>query len=143
MEIRIFRQGDFEDVLMLWERCELNEFGYDPELIIERKLQCGADLFLVAEVTGEIVGTVMGGYDGVRGRAYYLAVHPEYRGRGIANALISRLEKKLLAQGCPVIELLVNEEYDSAICMFEKMEYEDEQPARLIYNKRLNDGTAF
>ncbi len=37
----------------------------------------------------------MGGYDGHRGSAYYLGVHPEFRGRGIANALLNRLEKKL------------------------------------------------
>ncbi len=47
----------------------------------------------MAEVNGEVVGTVMGGYDGHRGSAYYLGVHPEYRGRGIANALLNRLEK--------------------------------------------------
>ncbi len=61
MEIRVFRQSDYEDVLTLWERCSLNEFSGDPELDIERKLQCGADLFLVAEVAGEVVGTIMGG----------------------------------------------------------------------------------
>ncbi len=44
---------------------------------------------------------VMGGYDGHRGSAYYLGVHPEFRGRGIANALLNRLEKKLIARGCP------------------------------------------
>ncbi|BBV01057.1 MULTISPECIES: GNAT family acetyltransferase [Providencia] len=137
MEIRVFRQSDYEDVLTLWERCSLNEFSGDPELDIERKLQCGADLFLVAEVAGEVVGTIMGGYDGIRGTAVYLAVHPEYRGRGIANALVSRLEKKLIARGCGRIELLVSEESDAAICMFEKMLYEEEQPERLIYSKKL------
>ncbi|CAG9424185.1 Acetyltransferase YpeA [Providencia alcalifaciens] len=137
MEIRIFRQNDYEDVLTLWERCQLNEISGDPELDIERKLQCGADLFLVAEVSGEVVGTIMGGYDGIRGTAVYLAVHPEYRGRGIANALVSRLEKKLIARGCGRIGLLVNEESDAAICMFEKMLYEEEQAERLIYSKKL------
>lgn len=143
MEIRVFRQSDYEDVLTLWERCSLNEFSGDPELDIERKLQCGADLFLVAEVAGEVVGTIMGGYDGIRGTAVYLAVHPEYRARGIANALVSRLEKKLIARGCGRIELLVSEESDAAICMFEKMLYEEEQPERLIYTKKLTHETDF
>lgn len=143
MEIRIFRQSDYEEVITLWERCDLNEFTGDPELDIERKLQCGADLFLVAEVTGEVVGTIMGGYDGIRGTAVYLAVHPEYRGRGIANALVSRLEKKLIARGCGRLELLLNEEFDAATCMFEKMLYEEEQPTRLIYSKKLSHDTDF
>ncbi|GAB1441015.1 hypothetical protein MASR2M36_38000 [Providencia sp.] len=72
MEIRIFRQGDYEDVLTLWERCSLNEFSGDPELDIERKLQCGADLFLVAEVAGRSRWYHYGGYDGIRGTAVTL-----------------------------------------------------------------------
>ena len=143
MEIRVFRQSDYEEVITLWERCDLSEISSDPELDIERKLQCGADLFLVAEVAGEVVGTIMGGYDGIRGTAVYLAVHPEYRGRGIANALVSRLEKKLIARGCARMELLVSEESDAAVCMFEKMLYEEEQPARLIYAKKLANDTDF
>lgn len=124
MEIRIFRQDDFEAVITLWERCDLLRPWNDPEMDIERKLNHDPDLFLVAEVNGEIVGSVMGGYDGHRGSAYYLGVHPDFRGRGIANALISRLEKKLIARGCPKIHLMVREDNDAVIGMYEKLDYE-------------------
>ncbi|BBI92754.1 GNAT family acetyltransferase [Serratia symbiotica] len=124
MEIRVFRQDDFEEVITLWERCDLLRPWNDPEMDIERKLNHDADLFLVAEVGGEVVGSVMGGYDGHRGSAYYLGVHPDYRGRGIANALISRLEKKLIACGCPKIQLMVSEDNDSVVDMYEKLGYE-------------------
>jgi ribosomal protein S18 acetylase RimI-like enzyme len=80
MEIRVFRQEDFEEVITLWERCDLLRPWNDPEMDIERKVNHDVSLFLVAEVNGEVVGTVMGGYDGHRGSAYYLGVHPEYRG---------------------------------------------------------------
>lgn len=124
MEIRIFRQDDFEEVITLWERCDLLRPWNDPEMDIERKLNHDADLFLVAEVGGEIVGSVMGGYDGHRGSAYYLGVHPDYRGRGIANALINRLEKKLIARGCPKIHLMVREGNEAVIGMYEKLDYQ-------------------
>ncbi|MFC0225224.1 GNAT family acetyltransferase [Serratia aquatilis] len=124
MEIRVFRQDDFEEVITLWERCDLLRPWNDPEMDIERKLNHDPDLFLVAEVGGEVVGSVMGGYDGHRGSAYYLGVHPDYRGRGIANALISRLEKKLIARGCPKIQLMVREDNDTVIEMYEKLGYE-------------------
>lgn len=123
MEIRVFRQDDFEEVITLWERCDLLRPWNDPEMDIERKLNHDPDLFLVAEV-GEVVGSVMGGYDGHRGSAYYLGVHPDYRGRGIANALINRLEKKLIARGCPKIQLMVREDNDTVIEMYEKLGYE-------------------
>lgn len=124
MEIRIFRQDDFEAVITLWERCDLLRPWNDPEMDIERKLNHDPDLFLVAEVNGELVGSVMGGYDGHRGSAYYLGVHPDFRGRGIANALINRLEKKLIARGCPKIHLMVREDNDAVIGMYEKLDYE-------------------
>ncbi|MBD2809959.1 GNAT family acetyltransferase [Xenorhabdus sp. Vera] len=137
MEIRVFRQDDFEAVITLWDRCDLINSGNDPELDIERKITHDADLFLVAEVAGEVVGSVMGGYDGHRGHAYYLGVHPEFRGRGIANALVSRLEKKLLARGCPSILIMVPEENDATICMCEKMEYDYLGQENVVFKKRL------
>ncbi|MEN1368116.1 GNAT family acetyltransferase, partial [Pseudomonas aeruginosa] len=72
MEIRVFRQEDFEEVITLWERCDLLRPWNDPEMDIERKMNHDVSLFLVAEVNGDVVGTVMGGYDGHRGSAYYL-----------------------------------------------------------------------
>ena len=117
MEIRVFRQDDFEEVITLWERCDLLRPWNDPEMDIERKLNHDPELFLVAEVGGEVVGSVMGGYDGHRGSAYYLGVHPDYRGRGIANALINRLEKKLIARGCPKIQIMVREDNDTVVEM--------------------------
>lgn len=37
MEIRVFRQEDFEEVITLWERCDLLRPWNDPEMDIERK----------------------------------------------------------------------------------------------------------
>ena len=62
-------------MITLWERCDLLRPWNDPEMDIERKVNHDVSLFLVAEVNGEVVGTVMGGYDGHRGSAYYLGVH--------------------------------------------------------------------
>ncbi|CAI1510563.1 GNAT family acetyltransferase [Serratia proteamaculans] len=135
MEIRVFRQDDFEEIITLWERCDLLRPWNDPEMDIERKLNHDPELFLVAEVGGEVVGSVLGGYDGHRGSAYYLGVHPDYRGRGIANALISRLEKKLIARGCPKIQLMVREDNDTVIEMYEKLGYEIQNVTSL--GKRL------
>ena len=135
MEIRVFRQDDFEEVITLWERCDLLRPWNDPEMDIERKIKRDGSLFRVAEGAGEIVGTVMGGYDGHRGSAYYLGVHPEYRGRGIANALLSRLEKKLIARGCPKLQLLIREENDVVLGMYERLGYEHQDVLSL--GKRL------
>lgn len=135
MEIRVFRQEDMDEVITLWERCDLLRPWNDPELDIERKLQHDSELFLVAVVAGEVVGSLMGGYDGHRGSAYYLAVHPDYQGRGFANALMNRLEKKLLARGCPKINLQVREENDLVLGFYEKLNYDIAE--NLVLGKRL------
>lgn len=75
----------------------------DSEMDIERKMNYDVSLFLVVEVNGDVVGTVMGGYDGYRGFVYYFGVYLEFRGRGIVNALFNRLEKKLIVRGCSKI----------------------------------------
>ncbi|MHA3991737.1 GNAT family N-acetyltransferase, partial [Salmonella enterica] len=75
-------------------------------------------VFLVAEVSGEVVGTVRGGYDRHRGSAYYLGVHPEIRGRGIANALLNRMEKKLISSGCPKIQIMLSDDNDFVMVMY-------------------------
>jgi len=82
-----------------------------------------------------VVGTLMGGYDGHRGSANYLGVHPDYRGRGIANALVNRLEKKLIARGCPKMNLMVRAENDAVVSMYEKLGYEISDT--LLLGKRL------
>ena len=135
MEIRVYRQEDFEEVLTLWERCDLLRPWNDPELDIERKINHSPEFFLVAEVGGDVVGTLMGGYDGHRGSVGYLGVHPDYRGRGIANALVNRLEKKLIARGCPKINLMVRAENDAVVSMYEKLGYEISDT--LLLGKRL------
>ena len=137
MDIRTFQHGDFEEVVALWERCDLVTPPDDPETVIERKIAHDPALFLVAEVNGEVVGTLLGGYDGYRGYAYYLAVHPEFQGRGIANAMVARLEKKLLARGCPQLLLAIPDDNTATLSMFDKLAYDECQQDSLTYSKRL------
>ena len=46
----------------------------DTPAEIEKKLARDPDLFLVAECEQQIIGSVIGGYDGRRGMIYHLAV---------------------------------------------------------------------
>ena len=102
MEIRVFRQQDFEEVVTLWERCDLLRPWNDPEMDIERKLNHDVSLFLVAEVNGEVVGTVMGGYER-SSRIGLLSRRPSGISRpGVSRTRCStRLEKKLIAPRLP------------------------------------------
>jgi ribosomal protein S18 acetylase RimI-like enzyme len=81
---------------------------------IEKKCQRDPDLFLVAEHSGQIVGTVIGGFDGRRGMIYHLAVAPECRRQGLAKRLMEEVETRLRQKGCRKAYLLVKNGNESA-----------------------------
>ncbi|HET9553397.1 MAG TPA: GNAT family acetyltransferase [Anaeromyxobacteraceae bacterium] len=78
-----------------------------PRASVERKLAFGDGLFWVAERGGELVGTVMAGYDGHRGWIYSLGVHPSARRLGLGRELAVTAERALAALGCPKVNLQV------------------------------------
>jgi ribosomal protein S18 acetylase RimI-like enzyme len=99
----------------------------DPATAIRMKLAVDRDLFLVAEVDGEVVGTVMGGYDGHRGWVYAVAVQPQSQRRGIGSALVRRVEKALAERGCWKVNLQVRASNAAVIAFYEKLGYTVEQ----------------
>ena len=86
---------------------------------IKKKLQRDPDLFLVAEVNGRMVGSVLGGFDGRRGMVYHLAVDHNYRQLGIGTDLMDELERRLRDKGCIRYYLLVTWDNEQAIHFYE------------------------
>jgi len=121
--IRPFCLEDSEDVIDIWEACRLIVPWNDPHKDIARKLQVNPELFLVAELNGQIAGTVMGGYEGHRGWINYLAVAPGYQGQGVGRALMETIEGKLLALGCPKINLQVRKSNTAVIQFYGHLGY--------------------
>ena len=107
MIVRQFKAQDTDQVVALWQECELTRPWNNPLLDIERKQQQDDSLFLVGELDNQLMASVMGGYDGHRGWMYYLAVSPKHRRCGYARELISHLEQKLIALGCPKLNLQI------------------------------------
>jgi ribosomal protein S18 acetylase RimI-like enzyme len=106
--IRSYSTNDFNDVKMLWQAVFANnERWRAPEFAIPAKMTTQPDLFLVAADGDRVIGTVMAGYDGVRGWFHAVAVLPAYQGRGIGTALLGQAESRLAALGCPKINLQV------------------------------------
>lgn len=123
INIRTFSLSrDYAIVRNLWEQAGpgIQLRHSDNQVEIAKKLQRDADLFLVAENKGQLVGTVLGGFDGRRGMVYHLAVAKEYSNRGIGNALMEALEQRLRAKGCIRYYLLVTRDNAEAIDFYEK-----------------------
>ena len=123
MHIRRYQPEDQEAVVTLWEQCALTRSWNDPRKDIARKLTVQSEMFLVGELDGKLVASVMVGYDGHRGWVNYLAVSPACRGRGFGRALMDRAEELLLAMGCPKLNLQVRTTNTAVLAFYKSIGY--------------------
>jgi len=112
---------DYPAVIQLWQNAGpgIHLRRSDQPEEIERKLRRDPDLFLVAEMDGQMVGAVLGGFDGRRGFMYHLAVGESHRRQGIGLALMDELERRLRSKGCIRYYLLVTKDNESAMRFYE------------------------
>ncbi|WP_180056249.1 MULTISPECIES: GNAT family acetyltransferase [unclassified Acinetobacter] len=123
--IRPYLESDLDDVIALWELCGLTRPWNNPEIDIFRKLAQRDQLFLLAVKDNQLIATVMGGYDGHRGWVNYLAVHPNFQRNGVATALVQQLEKRLIALGCPKLQLLIRKNNIDVQSFYEQLGYDE------------------
>jgi ribosomal protein S18 acetylase RimI-like enzyme len=119
--IRAFQATDEAAVIALWVACSLTRPWNNPRKDIARKLKVNPEWFLVAEDAGQVVGSVMAGYEGHRGWINYLAVVPDRRRAGLGRALMAVAEQLLRAAGCPKINLQVRPDNPAAIAFYERI----------------------
>ena len=122
VNIRTFKYpDDYLPVVDLWERSDpgIQVGRSDTSDEIAKKIQRDPDLFLVADYQEEIIGVVMGGYDGRRGMIYHLAVEKEYRQIGVGTALMEALEDRMREKGCLRSYLMVRKD-NAATQYYEK-----------------------
>ena len=93
--IRSFRPGDRAALIALWQACELTRPWNDAGRDIDRKLAVDPENLLVLDSDGDVVGSVMVGYEGHRGWISYLAVQPIHQRQGLARQLMEEAERRL------------------------------------------------
>src|SRR5262249_52512567 len=93
LRIRSCRVEDEDAILELWRQANATPSVTDTAGDLRRAVASGPANVLVAEVDERMVGSIIGTFDGWRGNIYRMAVHPDYRRRGIARALVAEVEK--------------------------------------------------
>ena len=127
LAIRPFDDPDTPAVIALWnDVLPPNAPHNDPATSLRMKCAVDRDLLLVATLDDELVGTIMGGWDGHRGWIYSLAVRPEFRNRGIGTALVRKLEALFAERGCLKINLQVRDSNAAVTAFYEKLGYHRE-----------------
>ena len=123
--IREFKIGDYQKVLKLWDNTGIHyrPKGRDSRQRIGRELKSGQGIFLVAEISGNIVGVVIGTNDGRKGWINRLAIAPEYQRQGIGRELVNKLEDHFSTLGINVIACLIERENTGSKKFFDHIGY--------------------
>jgi len=125
LEIRSFEAADRNDVVALWNAVFADDPPRNaPNRVIDRKLRTQSALFLVGVWEGRVAAKVMGGFDGVRGWAYPLAVRADERRQAFGAQMMTQLESELLALGCPKLNLQVRTRNREVCAFYASLGYE-------------------
>jgi ribosomal protein S18 acetylase RimI-like enzyme len=135
-EIRTGRPEDVPAILRLWQRADAPPTVTDDEVALRAVFDRDAQAVLVATVGDDMVGALIAAWDGWRGNMYRLAVHPDYRRRGIAALLVAEGEKRLRDAGCRRVTALVLTNEPGAKQLWASVGYE-KQPEMARFRKNL------
>ena len=138
MEIRITDAR--EDLLPQIQRIEQQSFSVPwTEAMLRMQLQPDSHVFLTAEAGGEVVGYVGLLYVLDEGYISNVAVRPDMRRRGVADALLRALEARARALRLSFLTLEVRESNAAAVALYEKRGYRAAGRRKNYYEKPAED----
>jgi ribosomal protein S18 acetylase RimI-like enzyme len=92
MDLRRATPEDAAAIVALWRRSGASPSVTDDVEYIRRTTRHASAIFVLACSNDEVVGSLLGTFDGWRGNLYRLVVDPRYRRRGIGRRLVRAVE---------------------------------------------------
>lgn len=137
MSFRIIRYSpEYQGAVVdLWSQCDLIVPQNDPVEDIQKKIDYQPELFFVALLDGELIGSIMVGYEGHRGWINYLAVLPSFQKRGYGRKLVDRAIVELRKIGCLKLNLQVRGANASVVEFYKHLGFKEED--RISLGMRL------
>jgi len=134
--VTTYTNDRFDGVSALWQEA----FPTDPPwnraaAAIPEKLNVQPELLLIAVQDGQVVGSIMAGYDGHRDWLYALAVLRAFQRQGIGSQLVHEAERRLAALGCGKVNLQVRASNEAVVEFYRALGYAVEE--RVSMGKRI------
>jgi ribosomal protein S18 acetylase RimI-like enzyme len=124
MTIRVASADDAAALASLWReagiRFESSQVAEELAAVLERDSLVLVDV----DAKGGLTGSVLGTFDGRRGWVNRLAVRSFMRGRGIASALMTELERRLVDIGCVQVNLTIDRDNADAAGFYARLGYQ-------------------
>ena len=138
MELRRGTADDFDAVLAFWAEATTVESATDDVDGLTTLLARAPDSLILAVDGGELVGTVIAGFDGWRAAMYRIAVRPSHRRHGLGRALVAEAERVLCAQGARRFHMIVQPREAAANAFWQAVGYEPTGQNRYVKTVTLS-----
>ena len=129
--IRAATADDVDSLLALWAIAAENASRpRDRAEAVQALLARDPEACLVACADGELVGSLIAGWDGWRAHLYRLAVHPAARRQGIGRALLDAAAKRLMVLGATRLDAMVLDDNELGQSLWRDSGYERQESWR-------------
>ena len=124
LTIETARETDIPSMLQLWRDTPGLGWGAgDDDASLAIFMQRNPSTCLLIKNHDDVIGTVLGGFDGRRGYIYHLAVHSDFRRRGYGRKLLQEVVAKLEGLKAEKIHLFVLKSNPEAMVFYEKQHW--------------------
>lgn len=121
MKLRIMTPSDIRQGYQLWKKAGLDVVSYKREkLEVKNVLKLNSSSCFVMEDKGNIIGTVLGAFNGRRAWIYHMAIHPDHQRKGNGWLLLQKTEEALKKLGATKILVGVLRTNKKALDFYQK-----------------------
>ena len=122
LKIRELRRADGEALRQLWDAGGFRSVG-DDDASLATFARRNPGLLLVATAGETIIASALGAWDGRRGWIYHVTTAAGHRRAGVGRQLVTQIEERLVALGCPRVNVVVRDEDEAAPAFWRALGY--------------------